>query len=423
MPAKTTQFKFGKNPVMVAPTQGANTLNIYVFGEIHAWWGLNKNEVLRYLKGHTYSQINLVISSHGGDLAEALVIRDLLKAYPAKNVTTFLTGFCASAATIVADAGGKVVMSRQCVYMIHKPLFEWTGGNADDLRKDAAILDVWEKIVLGIYAAKTGLNETELRSLMEVESWLGPEEALALGFVDEVVDTIEIDYELDSTGVQEQTFICEPIDFKQSATIYNQAITNALKGGYKQISPAMMQGIKPLNKENSFNMNQLAKMFVSMLVKAGIITAENENAAIEATSKMEAPEMIAAIVKEEVAKNVKNAVPAMKTGDVVKLIESASDEEKASIAAALGVKNDADTTELEKTVKDLGSKVAKLIVGDGNGSDGNGGDGLGDKKDKKGEPTFAQKQHLKMYTEAYESGHIDSKTYESLTGKKPPKKA
>ena len=143
MPREIAKFEFGKNPVMAANAANGGTLNMYVFGEIGNWWGLNKNEVLLSLKGKKYSQINLVISSNGGDLAEALVIRDLLKAYPA-NVTTYLTGLCASAATILSDAGNHVVMSKMCIFMVHKPLFGWTGGNADDLRRDADLLDKWE---------------------------------------------------------------------------------------------------------------------------------------------------------------------------------------------------------------------------------------------------------------------------------------
>lgn len=424
--AKKKVFNFGKNPVMVALSQGSNTLNIYVFGEIGCWWGLNKNEVLMYLKGKKYNQINLVISSNGGDLAEALVIRDLLKAYPA-NVTTYLTGFCASAATILADAGDSVVMSRQCIYMIHKPLFEWTGGNADDLRNDAEILDTWENIAVEIYMAKTGLGETEIRSLMQDESFLGADEALALGFVDEVVDVLEIDFELDTTGLQqeneqENTFIREPIDFKSSATIYNQAVAAALKGGYRQISPAMMQGFHK-KEEKTFEMNQLSKMFVSMLVKAGFITTENEAAAMEAANKIETPEMIATIVKEEVAKQVKNVAPqapSMKVTDIVKTIEAATDEEKAEIAKVLNIQP-FDDTDIKTKMQDLSSKVATLVVGEGGGKDGNGEDDLGGNP-KKATPTFKEREHAKMYLQAFEDNHIDAATYKALTGQNAPKR-
>lgn len=397
-------------------TDTPNALNLFVFGEIGNWWGMNKNEVLLKLKGKKYSQINLVISSNGGDLAEALVIRDLLKAYNAP-VTSYLSGLCASAATILADAGDKVVMSKQCIYMIHKPLFGWTAGNADDLRKDASILDKWEQVALNVYQKKTGLKRDELSNLMEQESWMTAKEALSFGFVDEVAERLDIDFEMDGVEEKQSLFMSEPIYFKNTKEVYNQAVTSALKHGYRQISPAIMQGFQT-KKENTFDMNQIAKLFVSMLVKAGLITTENEQAAINAASAIETPEMIASIVREEVAKQQK--APSMKATDVVGLIETATAEEKAKLAEMLGFKP-FDDTELKANLQDLSGKVATLIVGEGGGAISNGADGF-TPKDKRVELTYTQKEHAKMYLEALESGSIDPATYKSLTGNEAPKR-
>lgn len=420
-----SKFGFGKMPVMAAPNMGG-TLNIYVFGEISCWWGLNKIEVLHSLKGNNYTQINLVISSNGGDLAEALVIRDLLKAYPA-NVTTYLTGVCASAATILADAGDTVVMSKQCVYMIHKPLFQWMGGNADDLRKGADILDTWETIVVDIYKKKTGMADDKIRTLMQDVSWLGANEALSLGFVDEVVDVLEIDFELDATGLGEcecdceEEFICDKIDFKNSKTIFNQAVSNALKGGYRQISPAMMQGLS--KKEKTFEMKDLFKTIVNALVSAGFISVDKKDAAIEAAANLETPEMLANLVKEEVAKQVQNVAtkaPSMKATDVVKLIADATDEEKAEIGKALNVQS-FDPTELKTQIADLAGKVATAMTGQTGGANGNGDSGIEMKEGKK-ELSYKEKQAAQMYLDAYNAGHIDASMYKNLTKMDAPKR-
>lgn len=397
---------------------GSPVLNIFVFGCIGNWWGLNKSEVLRSLKGKRYSQINLVISSNGGDLSEALVIRDLLKAYPA-TVTTYLTGLCASAATILADAGDKVVMSMSCIYMVHKPLFEFTYGNADDLRKDAKILDEWENIAVDVYRSRTGLPENDIRSLMTEESWLGPFEALDLGFIDEITDVLDIDFEIDAAGLrQEDMFLHEPIYFQQEQKeVYSNVVAASLKSGYRQISPATMQAIKKDNKKE-FDMKEVFKSIVAMLVTAGIIPADKKDQAIEAANGMETPEMIASIVREEVAKQQK--APSMKATDVVGLIEAASTEEKAKLAEMLGFKP-FDDTELKANLQDLSGKVATLIVGEGGGAISNGGDGF-TPKDKRAELTYTQKEHAKMYLEALESGSIDPATYKSLTGNEAPKR-
>ena len=420
MPKEKVQFSFGKTPVMLAPEQGGDVLNMYVFGEIGNWWGLNKNDVLLSLKGKKYKQINLVISSNGGDLSDALVIRDLLKAYPA-NVTSYLTGVCASAATILADAGNTVVMSKQCIYMIHKPLFQWTGGNSDELRKDAEILDMWEELALNVYEDKTKMSREEISELMRDTTFMTADIAKSYGFVDDVVEMLDIDFDIDTTGTETEReyFIKEEIYFNNAKTVYNQAIANALKGGYRQLIPE--NNGENLKTEKKAEMNQIAKLFVSMLVKAGFITTENEQAALNAANELETPEMIATIVREEVSKQVKNFAPSMKATDVVKLIEIATDEEKAKIAELLGVMS-FDDTDLKTQMQDLSGKVATLIVGEGGGSESNGEDGLSGTKEKKTEPSYKEREHAKMYLQAFESGSIDAKMYKELTGQDAPKR-
>lgn len=400
--------------VMAAGDEAGGVLNIFVFGQIGHWWGINKNEVLLKLKGRKYQMVNLVISSNGGDLAEALVIRDLLKAYPA-SVNAYLTGLCASAATILADAADKVVMSRNCMYMIHKPAFEYTGGNADELRNDADLLDKWEEIAVGIYVSKTGLPKNEVAALLKEESWLGWNEALSLGFVDEVVDTLDIDYDLDTAGAGHQDmFISEPIYFNNTKEIFTQAVQNAIKGGYKQLSPARMQALKPSNHNNS-DMKKLLESIVGMLVTAGIITADNQAKAVEAIAGIETPDMLKGMVQEEVAKQ---RTPAMKASDVLAALESATDDEKTALKEAFGINAAGGGDEddfLKKQVEELAGQVAALMVGEGGATgDNNGGSGF-DKKDKK-ELTFKEKEAIKMYKAAYEEGQIDAATYKALTG-------
>jgi len=160
-------------------------------GTFGSWWGANKNSVISALRGQSLTNINVYISSPGGELSEAIDMSELLRSTKG-TLTAYLMGTCASAATMIASAADKVVMSRTCVYMIHKPAFTYTWGNADELRKSADILDLNEGIVLDVYAAKTGMDKKKLAKLLRAETWMAAEEALEMGFVDEIVDRIRL---------------------------------------------------------------------------------------------------------------------------------------------------------------------------------------------------------------------------------------
>ena len=163
-------------------------------------------------------------------------------------------------------------------------------------------------------------------------------------------------------------------------------------------------------------MEKIFQKFVDMLVTAGIISGDKKEAANEAASKLETPEMLATLVKEEVANQVKNyAAPSMKVADVARLIEGATDDEKTAIAKALNVQPAYDDKDLKTKLADLSGKVATLIVGEaGGGQEGNGASGIEGKVGVK-EPSFQAKEALRLYGVALENGKITQSTFDSVT--------
>lgn len=101
------------------------------------------------------------ISSVGGSAFDAIAIYDLLKKYPG-NVTTYIDALAASAASVVAMAGSKIVMSKYALLMIHKPMVG-SGGNADELLKDVQMLNVVQSRLAQIYMDKSALEEAQSR--------------------------------------------------------------------------------------------------------------------------------------------------------------------------------------------------------------------------------------------------------------------
>ena len=129
-------------------------------------------------------QISVTINSRGGEVDHALAIYDLLRSHKAR-VTVRITGMAASAASIIAMAGDEISMPANSLMMIHNP---WTcaAGNAEDLRQVADSLDKVTSALVQTYSARTGKDEEEIKQLLDAETWLTADEALALGFADTV---------------------------------------------------------------------------------------------------------------------------------------------------------------------------------------------------------------------------------------------
>lgn len=130
--------------------------------------------------------IEVHISSAGGSAFDAIAIYDLLKKYPGK-VTTYIDALAASAASIVAMGGKTIVMSKYALLMIHKPMVD-TGGNSDELLKDVQMLNIVQSRLAQIYIDKTGLDLANINSLINAVTWLTADQALDLGFIDQVED-------------------------------------------------------------------------------------------------------------------------------------------------------------------------------------------------------------------------------------------
>src|SRR6202012_4560077 len=147
---------------------------------------LSSSYVQWQLEAAAGQDIEVHISSAGGSAFDAIAIYDLLKKYPG-NVTTYVDALAASAASIVAMGGKAVVMSKYALLMIHKPLVG-TGGNADELLKDVQMLNIVQARLAQIYVDKTGLDGVTINSLINAVTWLSADQALDLGFIDQVED-------------------------------------------------------------------------------------------------------------------------------------------------------------------------------------------------------------------------------------------
>lgn len=135
------------------------------------------------------------INSYGGDVQTALDIRQQFIDHG--QVTAYIIGMTASAATILAMGARKVVMSRYALMLVHPcsaAVSTWGYYNKEELakaieglRKTQADLKTLDRVVASIYAAKVGdSNVGKMAALMQEARWIGAEEALRLGLIDEI---------------------------------------------------------------------------------------------------------------------------------------------------------------------------------------------------------------------------------------------
>ena len=129
--------------------------------------------------------ITVWINSPGGDCVAAAQIYNMLSNYAGK-VTVKIDGIAASAASVVAMAGDKVLVSPVSMMMIHNPAtIAW--GDSAEMQKAIAMLDEVKESIINAYEIKTGLDRKKLSKLMDAETWMDANSAVEYGFADEIM--------------------------------------------------------------------------------------------------------------------------------------------------------------------------------------------------------------------------------------------
>lgn len=156
--------------------------------DIYDFFGMDAtspNDVLTALDKAKSGDVEIHISSGGGDIWAGSEIYTALKEYEG-NVTVKILGLAASAASVIAMAGDKVMMSPTAELMIHNV---WTQSTGDfrDMEHAAKVLETSNKTVANAYVLKTGRSMDELLNLMNDETWFDAKAAKEYGFVDEIM--------------------------------------------------------------------------------------------------------------------------------------------------------------------------------------------------------------------------------------------
>lgn len=175
-----------RDPGDGADPRHAGTLRIY--GPIDnwgGWWGVSSKEVAAALDilGDV-DQVVVRINSPGGASFEGRAIMNLLRAHPAECIA-IVDGLAASAASYVAVGCDETVMAPGTMLMIHDTS-SFLYGNAEELRKEADVLDSVSRSGSELYADVAGGTAEEWRERMQAETWYTAAEAVTVGLADRV---------------------------------------------------------------------------------------------------------------------------------------------------------------------------------------------------------------------------------------------
>lgn len=177
------------NFTAVAAANGKpESATLSIFDEI-GFWGVQAKDFRTDLDKITAKTLNVEINSPGGDVFAGLAIFNMLKA-SGKEIVVKVMGVAASAASLIAMAGDKIVMPKNTFMMVHNP---WgvAIGNAAEMRETAEVLDKIGSSLQATYVAKTGQSEDKIAELLATDTWLTADEALELGFATEVTDEVK----------------------------------------------------------------------------------------------------------------------------------------------------------------------------------------------------------------------------------------
>lgn len=168
---------------------------------------ISKGIIRRELDKYKGKHVDVLISSPGGSVTEAFDIRTQFKEHG--DVTAYLAGGVASAATIIAMGAKRIVMSKYSMFLVHKCMNfidAWGAYNADQMqalieeltanKKENDKIDV---LLAEMYAAKCNKSIKEILPVLKEGRWLMPSEALEYGFVDEVSDSFGKESKIDAS--------------------------------------------------------------------------------------------------------------------------------------------------------------------------------------------------------------------------------
>lgn len=201
--------------------------------------------------------VTVWLNSPGGDCIAASQIYTMLMDYQ-DDVTIKIDGIAASAASVIAMAGTKVLMAPTALMMIHNPM-TMAYGNQADMEKAIEMLDEVKESIMNAYEIKTSLSRAKLSHLMDSETWMNANKAIELGFADDILK----DSKKDAADIPAYAF-----SGKETETRLMNKLTAHYKPKEKCMTPAQAAAIPAIKDETPA---QAGKTYDELMTRLNLI--------------------------------------------------------------------------------------------------------------------------------------------------------
>lgn len=150
-------------------------------------------------------EVDIEINSQGGSVFEGIEISNAIKNHKGKT-NVVITGISASIGSYIAMSGDTIKAYDDATFMIHNASVISIGDHRD-MRKTANVLESLTNILSKSYAKQTGQSNSEIRGLMDDETWFFGDEIKNAGFVDEIIQTEKPEDKEDAVAFQKLVFL------------------------------------------------------------------------------------------------------------------------------------------------------------------------------------------------------------------------
>lgn len=150
-------------------------------------------------QGRTDEPITIYINSGGGSLGDGLAMMEFINRMRREHrvrIDTAVLGYAYSMGAVVCQAGDHRTIGRFGTLMLHSTSWILSGDDERIFKDYQRLSEHYQQIVAQLFAARTGHRDAGWwrRYIWSGrDRFLGPDECLELGLVDEVVDPVLAD--------------------------------------------------------------------------------------------------------------------------------------------------------------------------------------------------------------------------------------
>ena len=148
------------------------------------WDATCPKDIKKALEGKQEGErLTVLINSGGGSVMAGQEIYSML--HGRTDVEIEIQSMAGSAAGVIAMANHSSI-SPVAMIMVHNVSMSGASGGYHDMQKNAEVLRQMNAALAQAFTEKTGKTEEEILRLMDRETWLTANQALEMGFVDEI---------------------------------------------------------------------------------------------------------------------------------------------------------------------------------------------------------------------------------------------